>query len=95
MVPTAQRPGILFDPYKGATKYEIPGPAMYSSGSTKPIIPSVPSNNTLPTSTPAPTPVAPTSLVTSIATPTAQASSVATKPAGCGAKKARRHARHF
>ncbi|KAL6912474.1 hypothetical protein FSST1_010234 [Fusarium sambucinum] len=93
-------PGILFDPYKGSA-YEIPGPAMYGSGSgsgsTKPVVPpTVPTNGTVPTFTPAPTPVAPTSLVTSIvATPTAQASAAATKAAGCGAKKARRHARHF
>jgi hypothetical protein len=86
---TDSEPGILFDPYKGATEYEIPGPAMYGAGSSKPIVPSVPSNATIPTATPVPTPATPTSLVTSIvATPTPQAfeattsvSPVATVPA--------------
>lgn len=65
---TETEPGILFDPYKGATKYEIPGPAMYkAAGSSKPIIPIIPSNSTMPVITPVPTPiVTPTGFVTSM-----------------------------
>ncbi|CAF3473410.1 hypothetical protein FGSG_04773 [Fusarium graminearum PH-1] len=64
---TETEPGILFDPYKGATKYEIPGPAMYKAGSSKPIIPIIPSNSTMPALTPTPTPiVTPTGFVTSM-----------------------------
>ncbi|KAI1062798.1 hypothetical protein LB507_005584 [Fusarium sp. FIESC RH6] len=77
---TDSEPGILFDPYSGATKYEIPGPAMYGSGSgsTKPVtpvVPSTPANGTAPIVTPTPTPVA--------------------SKSGCKAKKARRHARQL
>ncbi|KAF5964570.1 murein transglycosylase [Fusarium bulbicola] len=71
---TDSEPGILFDPYKGSTTYEIPGPALYGSASgTKPVVPDTPSNGTISTPAPsaptpvAPTPVAPTSLVTSVA----------------------------
>ncbi|GKU08155.1 murein transglycosylase [Fusarium langsethiae] len=79
---TDSEPGILFDPYKGATKYEIPGPPMYGAGSSKPVVPSVPSNTTVPTFTPAPTPVTPTSLVTSAtAAPTQGALEVTTSVA--------------
>ncbi|KAM0349159.1 hypothetical protein ACHAP4_010649 [Fusarium culmorum] len=64
---TETEPGILFDPYKGATKYEIPGPALYKAGSSKPIIPIIPSNSTMPALTPTPTPiVTPTGFVTSM-----------------------------
>ncbi|KAM0197877.1 hypothetical protein ACHAPA_006422 [Fusarium lateritium] len=80
---TDSEPGILFDPYKGSTKYEIPGPALYGSGSgSQPVIPGTPSNGTISTPTPvAPTPIA-TSLVTSVvATPTQQAIEVATTAA--------------
>lgn len=80
---TDSEPGILFNPYAGATKYEIPGPAMYGSGSgsTKPVtpvVPSTPANGTAPVTTPTPT-------------------AAAAKPTkvGCRAKKARRHARQF
>ncbi|KAF4918300.1 Endoglucanase-7 [Colletotrichum viniferum] len=71
--------GILFNPYATLTSYEIPGPALFGSGSSSgggSATPTTPSNGTAP----------------AVPTAAASASASAAADAGC-AKKLRRHAR--
>lgn len=82
---TAEHPGIVFNPYSTLESYEIPGPALYGSGSGTPPSnpPSTPTTPVTPPATPQPTRTAtptPTSLVPQ-PTPTTSVPSVPEVPA--------------
>ncbi|KAH7156061.1 glycosyl hydrolase family 61-domain-containing protein [Dactylonectria macrodidyma] len=83
--------GILFNPYSELTSYDIPGPALYGSGSSDdgsdsgsgstPVASSAAATTPAVATTATPVVVAPTTIVTSVIVPSAAASSAAAETA--------------